>query len=173
MLGPYALLGIASLIIGLAWFFVGYWVAHGVFEILDIEALPSFTVPIDITTVLISALVIIEIITVALVYVRRHHLVDLLQRSSVLRGIHSFLFNRWYVNSAIYYLFVDSFAGLSWLLNVINRAIDLFYHFVLPKAGELTSRGLRALFRGRTDYILTMYLFMLVLTALIVMLAWR
>ncbi|MDT7867124.1 MAG: NADH-quinone oxidoreductase subunit L [Acidianus sp.] len=173
MLGPYALLGIASLIIGLAWFFVGYWVAHGVFETLDIEALPSFTVPVDITTVLISALVIIEIIAVALVYIRRHHLVDLLQRSSVLRGIHSFLFNRWYVNSAIYYLFVDSFAGLSWLLNVINRAIDLFYHFVLPKAGELTSRGLRALFRGRTDYILTMYLFMLVLTALIFMLAWR
>ncbi len=173
MLGPYFILGLASIVIGAAWFVVGKYVSLGVYETLGIKSMPSFTVPLDVTTVTITALVVIEIVLVALLYLRRRYLADLLERSSVLRWIHGFLFNRWYVNSAIYYLFLDSFAGLSWLLNVINRAIDVFYHFVLPKAGELTSRGLRALFRGRTDYILTLYLFMLVLVGLIVMMMWR
>ncbi|MGC9072138.1 MAG: NADH-quinone oxidoreductase subunit L [Acidilobus sp.] len=173
MLGPYFILGLASIIIGAAWFLVGEYVSLGIYETLGIRALPTFTVPLDIITITITALVIIEIVLVALVYLRRHYLVDLLQRSSVLKALHDFLFNRWYVNSAIYYLFLDSFAGLSWLLNVVNRAIDLFYHLVLPKAGELASAGLRALFRGRTDYILTLYLFMLVVLSLIMALVWR
>ena len=173
MLGPYFILGVASFIIGAAWLTIGKYVSEGVYETLGIRYMPSFTVPLDITTVTITVLVVIEIVLIALLYLRRHYLVDLLDRSGVLRWIHGFLFNRWYVNSAIYYLFLDSFAGLSWLLNVINRAIDLFYHFVLPKAGELASRGLRGLFRGRTDYILTMYLFMLVVVGLIIVMMWR
>jgi NADH-quinone oxidoreductase subunit L len=173
MLIPYAILGLASIALGLAWLYVGYWVAAGVGETLSIKVTPPYMPPIDLTTIVITAVVLVDIIGVALLYLRRHSLVYLLERSSALRAIHSFLFNRWYVNSAIYYLFLDSFAGLSWLLNVINRAIDLFYHYVLPKAGELTSRGLRALFRGRTDYILTLYLFMLVVVGILIFMAWR
>jgi len=173
MLIPYAILGLASIALGLAWLYVGYWVAAGVGETLSIKVTPPYMPPIDLTTIVITAVVLVDIIGVALLYLRRHSLVYLLERSSALRAIHSFLFNRWYVNSAIYYLFLDSFAGLSWLLNVINRAIDLFYHYVLPKAGELTSRGLRALFRGRTDYILTLYLFMLVVVGILIFVAWR
>ncbi len=173
MVVPYSILGLASILLGALWFYVGYWVATGVGETLDIKVTPPFMPPIDVMTIIITIIVIIDIVAVALVYLRRRSLVYLLDRSSVLRGIHSFLFNRWYVNSAIYYLFLDSFAGLSWVLNVINRAIDLFYHFVLPKAGELASRGLRGLLRGRTDYILTLYLFMLAIVGILIYLSWR
>lgn len=173
MLVPYTILGLASIILGAAWFYVGYWVANGVGETLDIKVTPPFMPPIDLTTIVVTAVVIIDILGVALLYMRRHSLVYLLQKSDALKAIHSFLFNRWYVNSAIYYLFLDSFAGLSWLLNVVNRGIDLFYHYVLPKAGELASRGLRGLLRGRTDYILTLYLFMMVIIGILMFMAWR
>ncbi|ADL18781.1 NADH dehydrogenase subunit L [Acidilobus saccharovorans 345-15] len=173
MLIPYAILGLASIVLGAAWFYVGYWVASGVGETLDIRVTPPFMPSIDLTTIVITAVVIIDILGVALLYMRRHSLVYLLQKSDALKAIHSFLFNRWYVNSAIYYLFLDSFAGLSWLLNVVNRGIDLFYHYVLPKAGELASRGLRGLLRGRTDYILTLYLFMMVIIGILMFMAWR
>ena len=174
MLAPYFILALASIVLGASWYLgLGHALSLGVFETLAITALPSYVVKLDVETVTITAVALVDFVAVALVYWRRHYLYDLLQRSSALRGIYDFLFNRWYVNSAIYYLFADSFSGLSWLLNVVNRAIDLFYHFVLPEAGSLTSRGLRALFRGRTDYILTLYLFMLVVVGVLIFLAWR
>ncbi len=174
MLIPYLILGLASIALGIGWFFgLGKALALGIYDTLAVIARPAYAVSFDVTTVTITAIIIVDIIAVALVYLRRHYLVDLIERSSALRGIYDFLFNRWYVNSALYYLFLDSFNGLSWLFNVINRAIDLFYHYVLPEAGLLTSRGLRGLMRGRTDYILTLYLVMIAIVGILVYMAWR
>ncbi len=172
MLAPYTILSLAALVLGILWFWTGKGLEIGIFETLGIQASPVYNVVIDTSTILITVLIIIDFAIISYLYLRRYNFMALLERSSVLRSLHTFLYDRWFINSAIYYLFLYSFMGLSWLMGIINSAIDLFYHYVIPKAGELFSKGLRAFFRGRTDYLIALYIIMASIIILIVYFGW-
>jgi NADH-quinone oxidoreductase subunit L len=90
----------------------------------------------------------------------------------LLSGIHSFLFDRWYLNSIIYYAFVYSFIGLSWVLHVVDHGIDVFYHGVLPSFAGWSSALLRRTFRGRTDYAIAMYMSFIGALMVVVLMVW-
>ncbi|PMP61070.1 MAG: NADH-quinone oxidoreductase subunit L [Caldisphaera sp.] len=172
MLGPYSVLAIAALVLGALWFWTGKGLEIGIFETLGIQASPIYNVAIDASTIIITSLIVVDFVIIALLYLRRYNFMGLLDKSSTLRAIHGFLYDRWFINSAIYYLVLYPFAGLSWLLGVINSAIDSFYHFVLPKTGELLSKSLRSFFRGRTDYLIAMYIIMASIIMLIIYFGW-
>jgi len=172
MLAPYTVLALAAIVLGALWIYTGKGLAIGMFETLGIKAFPIFNVAIDASTITITTLIVIDFIIIALLYYRRYNFMGLLERSSALRAIHTFLFDRWFINSGLYYLFLYPFMGLSWISNVINIAIDLFYHRVLVKAGELTSLGLRTFFRGRTDYLIAIYIAMVSIVMLLIYFGW-
>ncbi len=172
MLAPYTILALAALVLGILWFYTGKGLEIGIFETLGIQASPAFNVVVDASTIIITTLIVIDFAIIAYLYIRRYNFMAMLDRSSVLKSLHTFLYDRWFINSALYYLFLYSFMGLSWLMGVINTAIDLFYHYVIPKAGELASKGLRAFFRGRTDYLIALYIIMASIVILIVFFGW-
>ncbi|MGC9191511.1 MAG: NADH-quinone oxidoreductase subunit L [Conexivisphaera sp.] len=172
MLGPYFLLALGALLLGIFWPVAGSDLAQGVSETLSVLVRPEFMPAIDVATLAITALLVLDILLVAAAYLRRIDFMSAVRSSRLLSGIHSFLFDRWYLNSLIYYAFVYSFIGLSVVLRAVDRAIDAFYHSVLPSFAGWSSSWLRSTFSGRTDYSLAMYLSLTGILLMVLLIAW-
>jgi len=172
MLIPYAVLALGALLLGVFWPIVGPDLALGVRETVSVLTTPVFMPSIDLTTVAITSLLAVDILLVVAAYLRRIDFMSAVRSSSILSGIHSFLFDRWYLNSIIYYAFVYSFIGLSWVLHVVDHGIDVFYHGVLPSFAGWSSALLRGTFRGRTDYMIAMYMSFIGVLVVIVLMIW-
>jgi NADH-quinone oxidoreductase subunit L len=173
MLGPYFLLALGALLLGIFWPIAGSKLSQGVYQTLSVLVKPEFMPAIDIATIAITSLLVVDILLVVAAYLRRVDFMSAVRSSRLLSGIHSFLFDRWYLNSIIYYAFVYSFIGLSLVLHVVDHGIDVFYHRLLPAFAGGSSAGLRATFGGRTDYSLGLYLSLTAgLLVVILMIIW-
>ncbi|MGB9733306.1 MAG: NADH-quinone oxidoreductase subunit L [Conexivisphaera sp.] len=172
MLGPYFLLALGALLLGIFWPIAGSKLSQGVYQTLSVLVRPEFMPAIDIATIAITSLLVVDILLVVAAYLRRVDFMSAVRSSRLLSGIHSFLFDRWYLNSIIYYAFVYSFIGLSLVLHVVDHGIDVFYHRLLPAFARGSSTGLRATFGGRTDYSLALYLSLTGVLVLLILMVW-
>ncbi|HLN89924.1 MAG TPA: NADH-quinone oxidoreductase subunit L [Candidatus Binatia bacterium] len=140
MIGPYFLLALASLVLGSAWFFVG----GDFFSALtkSVLALPApstvFHVSLDpLTTGLSLGMLGIGLGLAYLIYGKPNFQKNITSQLEVNRGfraIHDFLYNRWYIQSIYYRVFVN---GGSKLYQGIfkwfdTKVIDGFYHRFIP-----------------------------------------
>ncbi|BBE42482.1 NADH-quinone oxidoreductase subunit L [Conexivisphaera calida] len=172
MLGPYFLLALGALLLGIFWPIAGSKLSQGVYQTLSVLVRPEFMPAIDVATIAITSLLVVDILLVVAAYLRRVDFMSAVRSSRLLSDIHSFLFDRWYINSIIYYAFVYSFIGLSLVLHVVDHGIDVFYHRLLPTFARGSSAGLRATFGGRTDYSLALYLSLTGVLVLLILMVW-
>jgi NADH-quinone oxidoreductase subunit L len=172
MLIPYAVLALGALLLGVFWPVTGSYLAQGVRETISVLTTPMFMPSIDLTTIAITSLLAVDMLLVVAAYLRRIDFMSAVRSSRLLSGIHSFLFDRWYLNSIIYYAFVYSFIGLSWVLHAVDHGIDVFYHGVLPSFAGWSSALLRRTFRGRTDYTIAMYMSFIGALTVVVLMVW-
>ncbi|MEB3773677.1 MAG: NADH-quinone oxidoreductase subunit L [Desulfurococcales archaeon] len=174
MLGPYLILALASLVLGLAWGSVSGVLSRASEVTLAIAESLSLAVKFTGLTYVVTGLVAVSLVVVAFLYmVARVDFRGLIARSGVARAIHDFLYDRWYINSIYYIIFVGGFAYIALSLYYVDGIIDLIYHGVLPAIGVLGAGALRVLHRGRTDYYLTLYIYFASLALLLVYLYWR
>jgi NADH-quinone oxidoreductase subunit L len=173
MLVPYAILALAALTFGLAWTYLGRAFSKASMITLALQSPASLSLHITsrVAEVLGGALISIFIV-IALYMIWKVDFRSLIQRSLAARITFDFLFDRWYINSIIYLLFVIGFDGVSYMVKVVDQGIDWFYHMGLTIFGRVTSFATRALHRGRPDYYNSMYLGLTALTLLLFVLMW-
>lgn len=173
MLWPYTILAIASLVLGLYWTGTGGAISKAVAETLGVGEGISLTVSFTGGVLMVLGLALASILIVAGLYlVWRVDFPSLIERSTLTRIIHDFLYDRWYINSIYYIVIVGGFAVFASLLAIIDFGIDMFYHFAIPVAFAAGAAGLRALHRGKTDYYMLLYLYFAATILLFVYLAW-
>ncbi len=174
MLVPYTILAFAALIIGLSWTKVSEAFSRASEFTLALLAPAKLEIHVTTELVTIVAGVLASIAAVAYAYkVARVDFRSLIARSAIARGIHDFLFDRWYINSIYYATIVYGFAMLSLILAAVDTAIDWFYHAGLVGLAGVGSIALRRLHRGRPEYYTALYLFMASLALLLITLIWR
>jgi len=148
MLLPYTLLSLAGLVFGLSWPIV---------EEEIIGFLGKATLGVELGELHIKMNVAMVALTVALVSVfagvpvylyqiRGLEPYEVIKGRPLLSAIHSFLYDRWLINSLYYRVIVRGFAAVSkavyslWDIGVIDR----FYHIAIPLSFTSTATGLRS-----------------------------
>lgn len=179
MLVPYFILALAALAFGLAWSPLARVLAKAG-ELTRAGSLALTAEPgnliIHFTPIVDAVLggAIISILIVWYLYkVANVNFRALIARSVLAKATYDFLFDRWYINAVIYIVFVYSFAGLAAILGAVDFGIDWFYHVGLLAAFSAFSIALRALHRGRPEYILSLYLYMAGFALLLAYIFWR
>jgi NADH-quinone oxidoreductase subunit L len=92
----------------------------------------------------------------------------ILSKAPSLEFLHRFLYDRWFINSIYYIVFVDSFTELYKTLGRYfeHLVIDNFYHSILTRFASVVSRGFRSIQIG----FINIYLIALIIGFLIMFL---
>ncbi|MCE4602488.1 MAG: NADH-quinone oxidoreductase subunit L [Desulfurococcales archaeon] len=174
MLGPYLVLALASIILGLAWGQVSGVLSKAAQLTAAIGEAVSLQVKFAGLTYIVIGLVLASMGVVGFLYMAaRVDFMGIVSRSTAARMIHDFLYDRWYINSIYYIVFVGGFTYIMLSLQLVDSLIDLLYHSAIPLLAALGAAALRTLHRGRTDYYLTLYIYFASLALLLIYLYWR
>jgi len=164
MWAPYLILGTASLVLGLAWPWIGgpmEEVLRGSMGVkaLEVELVSKVSAPLVPAATLLLALTGL-LATIYLYVVRGADLYAYVERSGFVRALHGFLYDRWYVNSIYYIVFVDGIRELSILLKKYfdSLIVDNFYHRFIPSAVMATVRFTSGTLEKSWDKLLHEYL---------------
>ena len=173
MLAPYTILALAALTFGLAWSYMGRVLSRASELTLALSSPASLAIHLTshVSMVLGGALATIGIV-IGLYLVWHVNFRELIKKSIAARITFNFLFDRWYINSIIYLLFVVGFIGVSYLLWAVDFGIDWFYHIGLVVFAGVASLATRALHRGRPEYYNALYLALTALGVLLFVLEW-
>ncbi|MEM2211509.1 MAG: NADH-quinone oxidoreductase subunit L [Nitrososphaerales archaeon] len=147
MMLPYTILALTSLIVGLLWYFMAGNLNKAITKhVLGLEEVHmKFAVHIDpILTGLSVSMVLIGIGLGVIAYTGPTYakfINESLAVNPLLKGLHNFLYNRWYINPIYYRVIVN---GMRWLSRSIFKWFDTFiidniYHILIPKVTTLTS----------------------------------
>ncbi|BEP17356.1 NADH-quinone oxidoreductase subunit L [Pyrofollis japonicus] len=159
MLGPYLVLGLTALGLGLVW----PWVEHHIAEAVGAEA-PHLTVG-DVLPGTIAA--VLGASTVAL-YFAGVRPMEWVRRSKSLQVLYNFLYDRWYVNSVIYRLIVYPGARFAeWLRDGVEKGYDMLLHVSTPAASTGLGQRIRGLQSGDLQRYLAYFFAGILLAALI------
>ena len=145
MYTPYLLLAIASLLLGFFW-----WFNLGDFARVVLETLPlRGEVVIHFDPVLAGVSIAIALggaaISIMFYQVLKREIYLIISGSGFVRALHGFLYDRWFINSILYIVFVDGFAGLVRGLGryIEDLVVDNFYHRYLVMLADRVSRYIR------------------------------
>ena len=159
MLGPYLALGLTALGLGLVW----PWVEPHIAEAVGAPE-PHLSV-MDMLPGTLAAIIGASTVAIYFMGVRP---IEWVERSASLRALYNFLYDRWYVNSAIYRLIVYPGAWLSrWLRDSVEKGYDELLHVAVPGANVSLSRRIRELQSGELQTYMA-YFFMGILLAALV-----
>jgi NADH-quinone oxidoreductase subunit L len=148
MLIPYFTLALLSLLIGLAWPWIEGKLTSlipGATLALEGESLHvAINMPLMATSVSLALLGLGIAVYIYQVKLMRPY--DYVVRSPSLMKLHGFLYDRWYLNSIYYWIFVR---GGEWFADTLykyvnNALVDSFYHRFLPWFFMSSARGLYA-----------------------------
>lgn len=142
MLVPYSLLALAPLAIGISWPFISRLLFSSIAKrVLALEEVPEVTLHLDVRLMAASlGLAALGIITSLLVYIAPRYdwrINASVERRPALLNLRNFLYDRWYINSIYYKIFVN---GGRWFSNNLSKwfdgaVIDRFYHSLIPNGG--------------------------------------
>ena len=173
MLVPYMVMAVAALLLGLGWSGVSSLLSKAWGLTLAIEEAPLIKFEVTKGAIMTLSLSVLSIAFVGAAYmVARVDFRRILATSKAAKVIHDFLFDRWYINALIYLVIVNGFAGIVLAATAVNSAIDWFYHAGLVAAFGAFSMAFRRLHRGRPDYYLALYAYLVGLVLLLAYLAW-
>ena len=173
MRGPYLVLALTSLVLGLIWPETGKAIAEAVASSLSVVGHALLNVHFTTEVAMALSLVLASMAIVAYLYmVARVDFPRLVRENALAAAIYNFLYDRWYINSIIYIVIVGGFAGLSIFAHGIDTFIDLIYHVGIPVIFVAGAAALRSLHRGRSDYYLTLYVYFAAIILLIIYLIW-
>ncbi|MEB3779804.1 MAG: NADH-quinone oxidoreductase subunit L [Desulfurococcales archaeon] len=173
MLIPYLVLAIASLALGVGWSYTSGLLSKASELTIGLVEKAKLSVELTGVTGIVMALVLGSIGSVYYLYsIARVDFRDLIERNTLARYLHDFLFDRWYINSIYYIVIVGSFSYAAYAMYVLDGIIDAIYHAGVPMLGALGAMALRVLHRGRTDYYLAMYAYFISLALLLLYLFW-
>ncbi|MET1101889.1 MAG: NADH-quinone oxidoreductase subunit L [Pyrodictiaceae archaeon] len=141
MRGPYLFLGLTSIALGLIWPFL---MEPGVAEGLGYH--PERT---SLTLMVTGTAAALVGAGIAGLYLAGWKPWRTIEASSVLRGLHTFLYDRWFVNALIYRLIVYPVERLAFLLrDYMEYAIDTTYHVIIPASVRGLGGGVRSVHNG-------------------------
>ncbi len=173
MLWPYTILALISLILGLYWTGTGKAIGKAIGMTLGVGESASLAVEFTTGVAVVLSLALASLAIVWLLYYPlKVDFPSLIKKSRSAKLLHDFLYDRWYINSIYYWIFVAGFGGLAYLLGTLDLGIDIFYHYALPVLFALGAAGLRTLHRGRTNYYMMLYIYFAATLLLFVYLAW-
>ena len=140
LLAPYALLAIVTVAIGVVWIFVGGDISSALIKNALAMTEKPLSIGVELDPLLTGtslAMVSVGVGTAYLTYGKRGSNLKIgerLAKNKVSRGIQSFLYNRWYLNSIYYKIFVQ---GASNLANGLFKYVDVgvvdrVYHRIIP-----------------------------------------
>ncbi|MEN2999599.1 MAG: NADH-quinone oxidoreductase subunit L [Acidilobaceae archaeon] len=158
MLIPYLLLAIASLLLGLVWPYLAE--TYSDMALLTLALRTSYVPEVSVsgTALAVVALVLLSALTVfAAYYVLKIKFSELVA-TAPWSSIYNFLFDRWYLNSLMYWLFRNNGWRVANLSAAMDEGVDLTYHSSLPATASWFANSLRSLHRGATDYYMALYL---------------
>ncbi len=149
MLSPYLILAFISLIVGLAWpFMSGSLFTAIVKDVIAIEEVAKISFRMDpLLTALSLGMASIGILISTTIYIKPRYVEKLntsVRRSSLLQGLRILLYDRYYLNSVYYIVFVKGGRQLSLgLSRWLDRAIiDQIYNIAIPAGWMRLSHGL-------------------------------
>ncbi len=159
MWAPYLVLGIASIGLGLAWYpFIEYMLAEGI----------GVHVKLNVALMVIGTVSAIVGAGLGSVYLLGFKPWELIEANSFLRALHSFLYDRWYINALIYRLIVYPGHGLAHGIKAtIEYAIDTGYHSVVPRLMVSIGRIVRSIQVGDVRSYLWLYFIGLIVLGLL------
>ena len=173
MLWPYTILALVSLILGLYWTGTGKAIGEAIGETLSVGTTAHLVVRLTTGVAVVLTLALASIGIVWALYVpMKVDFPRLIREKTWARVLHDFLYDRWYINSIYYWIFVSGFAGVAYLLSIVDFGIDAFYHYAIPVLFALGAAGLRALHRGRSNYYMMLYIYFAATLLLFIYLAW-
>ncbi len=166
MLAPYVVLSLATLALGLG--------AEGLFGFLGSMSALTLSLAetklefaLKPTTALMAGSAVSSVLVVSALYLLlKPDFRGLIASSRLASALHGFLYDRMYVNPAIYIAVLGGFTWIAESLLELDMVIDFAFHHALVIGASIGAFALRAIYRGRTDYILTLYLLSLALAAL-------
>jgi NADH-quinone oxidoreductase subunit L len=159
MLAPYLTLGLAALGIGAVW----PWIEHYIAEAAGVEH-----VAFEVSTAVWGTIAAVAGASTVALYTTGVLKPNRPITSRAERAIHDFLYDRWYVNSLIYLVFVYPGRWLARALLKLEQGIDMGIHVALPRSAEAWSRGVRSgLQSGRLTLYLALFAAGLVLAVLL------
>ncbi|WP_198407775.1 NADH-quinone oxidoreductase subunit 5 family protein [Aeropyrum camini] len=166
MLVPYTILAFASLVLGL--WFTGFFDTLSKAVTLSLaveEALVKFKVTSLTYSVVAGVLASIALVA-GLYMVLRVDFRRIIREYSIASAIHGFLYDRMYFNAIVYIVVLGGGGALVAALQELDLGIDLLYHSILVAAGGGLAFLARKIYRGRTDYIIALYIVSLAFAAL-------
>lgn len=135
---PYLVLGALSLLLGILWPFMGKDVeetlAHSVGVAgVELRLAEHLNVPFVMESTLLLALTGL-LFTIYIYLTRGPQLYRWVRASPILSQLHAFLYDRWYLNSIYYIVFVDGTRATAQLLKKYfdDLVVDGFYHRLIP-----------------------------------------
>lgn len=171
MLVPYLLLAITSLLLGLAWPSISEIYSKMAEKTLAIEVTPHIHLELATPTLITVALITLTALTIIIVYyVLKIKVYALIERSLLIK-LYDFLYDRWYMNSLIYAIFLGGGVKTTSYVKEADLGIDNFYHTLIPDISSKAAWALRLLHRGRTEYYIALYLVSLALIILILLIS--
>jgi NADH-quinone oxidoreductase subunit L len=164
---PYLLLALATPIMGIIWGLAINSFSKISLRGIDLE-IPEIKYRLDL--IAISAVIAImgSLISIEIYRRRGPHVIDAMRSNPIVISINRFLYDRWYINSIIYAIFVD---GGARSVRSVGRyfegdLIDRIYHTILPRGFDLFSKILR----GYQPGIINSYLLIMMLGAIFLIL---
>ncbi|MCS7107062.1 MAG: NADH-quinone oxidoreductase subunit L [Acidilobaceae archaeon] len=168
MLVPYLLLALASLLLGLAWPYLAE--TYSEMALLTLALGKSYLPEVSLsgTALAVVALVLLSALAVfSAYYVLKVRFSELIV-TAPWSTIYNFLFDRWYLNSILYWLFKNNGLRVANFASDVDEGVDFTYHSGLPSIGSLAANALRSLHRGATDYYMALYLASIVALVLLI-----
>ncbi len=172
MLVPYLVLSVASLVMGLFWGLLSEAYSRAAELTLSLGRFADLAFKLSSEALVATSLILIGAFAPYFVYYLSGIDTRRLIERGLLARLHGFLYDRWYINSLYYMVFVD---GSSRIINALGRldtAIDKLYHSLIPGAVSSLADSVRSLHRGRTDYYLALYLGSTALAFLLALMEW-
>jgi len=166
---PYLILALSSLVIGFVWWFYINDFAEIVLAALPIETIHEIRMD---PMVMYMSIVIALVSAFSSIYIYQFSKKEIypviLSKAPSLEFLHRFLYDRWFINSIYYIVFVDSFTELYKTLGRYFEylVIDNFYHSILTRFASVVSRGFRSIQIG----FINIYLIALIIGFLIMFL---
>ncbi len=157
MLVPYLALSLAALAMGIGYTQLFELLGFAAGLTLAAEAVSVYFALKPLTLAVLGAAA-GSALAVALLYmVVRLDFRRLIAENRVAAAIHGFLYDRMYVNPVIYIVVLGGGGWVARSILELDLTIDYAYHAALVAAAAAAAFALRALSRGRTDYIIALY----------------
>ena len=141
MLIPYFILGLGSLILGVAW----PWLSEKLVHFMTLGLNMHLEVELEFTQVIgtVTAVMFVSVFSIFLYLIGENIVVKVVELDS-LRACYELLYDRFLLNSIYYLVFVKGLKRVANVLSeLVDKTVDVTYHSFIPLVITAVARGIR------------------------------